>query len=316
MKRICILVVCVIVVAVSLTPLFSNEEKVTKKELIALETPKTDAFNAVTFSALYVETTKDDITSQEIRINEKIEEMKSLKFKFSGDLKKPGTLKAGTEKAEDIKKILRKEDIDTLIKKAQQEKKEEVIAWERTDADGKYRAAVSVVVKKEQPAQLKLSLKVPGNDTVNEKTCRVPFGEAPAIPVVTEAGEMKSDTAKPQESSVQGEVTFLPFGVKVGGQQAVAESKDAAFARIEKPVTADAEIEVATEKGMVIINAFPADEKGNPVENGGQPAVIMTQNDNKLKLNNTMDNKPLPAGKYIMNIVAFGKTARVFFEVK
>ena len=315
MKHLFVLVMCVVMVAVSINPLFSNDEKVTKKELVVLETPKTDAFNAVTFSALFVETTKDNTTTQEIRINEKVEEIKSLKLKFSGDIRKPGTLKGGTEKTEDIKKVLRKADIDALIQQAQKEKKEEIVAWERANADGGYRAAVSLVVKKEQPPLMKLSLKVPGNETTMEKTCLVPFGQAPASTEPTKPIEQKSDTEKPQESTAKGEFTFLPFGVRVGGQQAVAENKDAAFARIEKPVSADAEVELATEKGMVIINAFPADDKGNPVE-GGQPSVIMTQDDSKLKLNNTMDNKPLAPGKYIMNIVAFGKTARVLFDVK
>ncbi len=108
----------------------------------------------------------------------------------------------------------------------------------------------------------------------------------------------------------------LPFGVKVGGQDAVLKSKDAAYSTIAKPVAADAELVVDAKADMIIVNVFPCDEKGN-VKTGAQPAIILIQGGNTAKLNSTMDKKPLKPGRYIMNVVVTAKgTSRVMFQVK
>lgn len=107
----------------------------------------------------------------------------------------------------------------------------------------------------------------------------------------------------------------MPFQVKLGGQGTVA--KNAVCAAIANPVSNTAEIVVdAPKDNMIIINAFPCDADAN-VASGVQPAVIMIKKgENKTTINKTMDNKKLKAGNYVMNVVAAGKTARVFFVVK
>jgi hypothetical protein len=107
----------------------------------------------------------------------------------------------------------------------------------------------------------------------------------------------------------------LPFSVKIGGQSAAAKGT-AAFATLEKPVAADAPIELGT-KGtdMAIINVVTADEKGTPKE-GATPAVLFIQSGTKTTLDKTMDNKKLAPGNYLMAIVAEGTTASVLLKVQ
>ena len=67
---------------------------------------------------------------------------------------------------------------------------------------------------------------------------------------------------------------------------------------------------------MMIINAFACDANGK-VANGESAKIIMIKKgENSSRLDKTMSKKKLTAGNYIMNIVAAGKTARVFFVVK
>jgi hypothetical protein len=129
-------------------------------------------------------------------------------------------------------------------------------------------------------------------------------------------GDVKKKTAKTDNV---GQTTTtsaaLPFAVKLAGQSAVAKG-DAAFATIEQPVADNAELEIAVDNPeMVIINAFPSDEKGNVKENA-VAAIIIFQKTNKGKIDQTMDKKKLVAGVYLMNIVAGEKTSRVVFRVK
>ena len=114
------------------------------------------------------------------------------------------------------------------------------------------------------------------------------------------------------------EHTPLPFSVTIGGQAAQVKGKgaDAVHATIEKPVAADAAIELGTKGGeMAIINVNAADEKGAPAQ-GATPAVIIIQNGTKTSLDKTMDGKKLAPGNYLMAIVAEGKTASVFLKVQ
>ena len=104
----------------------------------------------------------------------------------------------------------------------------------------------------------------------------------------------------------------LPFPVSIGGQTA----KDGTpFARIEKPVAADAELSVETKSDMIIVNVNAVTAKNGPVE-GSTPAIILLQGKTKTTIDKTMDGKKLPAGNYLMSIVSEGKTASILFTIK
>lgn len=111
------------------------------------------------------------------------------------------------------------------------------------------------------------------------------------------------------------ENSILPFPVKIGGQSAKAANQ--IFATIEKPVAADAEVEVEGQPQMLILNVFKSSPKGD-VDNSAQPAIIMVQNSGKVKLDATMDKSKLTPGVYLANIVDSNKgaTARVLFTVE
>src|SRR5215216_6436046 len=95
----------------------------------------------------------------------------------------------------------------------------------------------------------------------------------------------------------------LPFPVSVGGQAA----KDGTpFAKIEKPVAADAELSVESKNGMIIVNVHPVNGKNEPVPSS-TPAVILLQGKTKTNLDKTMDGKKLAAGNYVMSVVSEGK---------
>lgn len=108
---------------------------------------------------------------------------------------------------------------------------------------------------------------------------------------------------------------ILPFPVTLGGQRAVIEKPDAVFAKIGQPVAASAELAVETKENMVIVNIFDCDANGN-AKQGSQPLVILMQGTKKSPINKTMDGKAPAPGHHVMNIVAGGATARVFFTVK
>ena len=62
----------------------------------------------------------------------------------------------------------------------------------------------------------------------------------------------------------------LPFPVSVGGQAAKDETP---FAKIENPVSADAELSVQSKDGMIIVNVNAVNAKNEPVP-GSTPAVF------------------------------------------
>lgn len=104
----------------------------------------------------------------------------------------------------------------------------------------------------------------------------------------------------------------LPFPVSVGGQAA----KDGTpFAKIEKPVAADAELAVESKESMIIVNVNAVDAKNEPIP-GATPAVILLQGKMKTNLNRTMDGKKLPPGNYILSVVSEGKTASILLTIK
>jgi hypothetical protein len=116
-------------------------------------------------------------------------------------------------------------------------------------------------------------------------------------------------TARAQEDGA------LPFPVSIGGQ-AATHKKGEPFAKLAKPVKNDAPIEVTAKADqMIIINVNKTDDKGAPVA-GGQPAVILLQGTNKGTLAGTMDKQKLPAGGYMLSVVAAGRTATILFKIE
>ena len=109
---------------------------------------------------------------------------------------------------------------------------------------------------------------------------------------------------------------FYPFDVTIGGQKATMQEGNILFAVIEKPVAADALLEIEKQAPMLIINAFACKENGAVMAPGQQPAVMFAQKTKSTKLNATMDKKPLAPGRYLANIVAHGGTSRVVFVVE
>lgn len=109
--------------------------------------------------------------------------------------------------------------------------------------------------------------------------------------------------------------TPLPFSVSIGGQAAQAKSGEPNFARVEKPVAANAALEVGAKASMIIVNVTVADENGVPKE-GATPAVIIIQGGNKTTLDKTMDGKKLAPGNYLLAAVADENTASVFFQIQ
>lgn len=108
---------------------------------------------------------------------------------------------------------------------------------------------------------------------------------------------------------------ILPFPVTLGGQNAVIEKPDAVFAKIAQPVAASAELAVETNESMIIVNIFDCDAAGNAKQDA-QPLILLMQGTKKSPINKTMDGKAPAPGHHVMNIVAGGATARVFFTVK
>ena len=87
-----------------------------------------------------------------------------------------------------------------------------------------------------------------------------------------------------------------PFDVKVGGQTATVEGnpQTTIFAKVKNPVAPDAELEVAGDAGMLLINVFPAKPDGS-VDPAASAAtkIIMVQSGTKAKLDATMDKSKL-----------------------
>lgn len=112
------------------------------------------------------------------------------------------------------------------------------------------------------------------------------------------------------ESSVS-----LPFGVKLGGQQAIPAGP---VAKIANPVASDADVELAVEvKDTVFVNIFISDANGNVETANSQAAeIIMVNGANKFKINQTMSKNSLKAGTYLANIMANNETSRIVFMVK
>ena len=108
---------------------------------------------------------------------------------------------------------------------------------------------------------------------------------------------------------------LYPFDVTIGGQKAVMQKGNMLFAVIEKPVKADALLEIEKLAPMLIINAFKVKAGGKVMQPGEQPAIYFVKQKKSVKLNQTMDKKPLAPGRYLINVVAHGVTSRVVFMI-
>ncbi|NNM28951.1 MAG: hypothetical protein HKO57_05480 [Akkermansiaceae bacterium] len=107
---------------------------------------------------------------------------------------------------------------------------------------------------------------------------------------------------------------LYPFDVEVDGRLAVMPEGNTLFAVVRQPVQAGAAVTLEKPSPLLVINAFPCKEDGTVLE--GQPAgVIFARETNEVKLDATIDKKPLAPGTYLMNVVAHGKTSRVVFTV-
>ena len=133
---------------------------------------------------------------------------------------------------------------------------------------------------------------------------------------VAEKESKKDSSEKVVEKVAEKRPMLYPFDVTIGGQKAVMQKGNILFAVIEKPVKADALLEIEKAAPMLIVNAFAVKENGAVMEPGAQPAVYFVKEKNAVKLTETMDKKPLKPGRYLVNVVANGTTSRVVFEVE
>ena len=109
-------------------------------------------------------------------------------------------------------------------------------------------------------------------------------------------------------------VGIYPFKVSIGGQEAKMLGKGDLFAVVAKPVKSDALLKIEKKADMLILNAFKREEDGT-VANGTTPHAMFARETDQVKLNATLDKKVLKPGRYLMNVVASGKTSRVVFTV-
>jgi len=108
---------------------------------------------------------------------------------------------------------------------------------------------------------------------------------------------------------------LYPFDVTIGGQKAVMQDGNILFAVVANPVKPDALLQIEKKSPMLIVNAFAVKPNGAVMEQGQQPAIYFVKELNQVRLNETMDKKPLKPGRYLVNVVAHGTTSRVVFIV-
>ncbi|MFA5506985.1 MAG: hypothetical protein WC314_05235 [Vulcanimicrobiota bacterium] len=107
----------------------------------------------------------------------------------------------------------------------------------------------------------------------------------------------------------------LPFPVKLGDQSAAMTESSIIYAVVAKPVAAGTAMSVKEVEGQIIVNVFPADDKGT-VQNGVQPFIMLFDASTSKSLSDNMQGKQLPGGWYLANVVGGGKTSRILFQVK
>lgn len=107
----------------------------------------------------------------------------------------------------------------------------------------------------------------------------------------------------------------LPFGVTVGGQAAALTEGSTNHAVIASPVASNAAMAVKGVEGQVIVNIFPADDKGEPKQ-GAQPHILLFDGKGNKSISDNMQKTKISPGYYLANVVGGGKTSRVLFQVK
>ena len=115
--------------------------------------------------------------------------------------------------------------------------------------------------------------------------------------------------------SLAAPADFLPFGVTIGGQAAVATEASGTHAFVETPVASGAVMGVKDVTGQVIVNIFPTDENGT-AQQGAQPYILLFDASETKSISANMQGTQVPAGWYLANVVGGGKTSRVIFQVK
>ena len=111
------------------------------------------------------------------------------------------------------------------------------------------------------------------------------------------------------------ENTNLPFGVSLGGQQAVETETSDVYAIVENPVAAGAQLAVKGVQGQIIVNIFPSNDKGEATQ-GAQPLILLFDAGESKSISDNMQGSKVTPGWYLTNVVGGGKTSRVLFQVK
>ncbi|MFA6562385.1 MAG: ankyrin repeat domain-containing protein [Verrucomicrobiia bacterium] len=106
----------------------------------------------------------------------------------------------------------------------------------------------------------------------------------------------------------------LPFPLTIGGHPAKDEGRLDAAAVVKEAVAPSAEVVIQAQTEMVILNITAANDDGS-VKARSRTAIVMAQGTNKVRLDQTLDKKPLAAGLYRMTATAADTTAIVLFRI-
>ncbi|MBI5685305.1 MAG: ankyrin repeat domain-containing protein [Verrucomicrobia bacterium] len=106
----------------------------------------------------------------------------------------------------------------------------------------------------------------------------------------------------------------LPFPLSIGGHPAKDEGRLDAAAVVKEAVDPNAEVVIKAETEMIILNISAANDDGS-VKARSRTAIVMAQGANKVRLDQTLDKKPLAAGLYRMTATAADATAIVIFRI-
>ena len=89
----------------------------------------------------------------------------------------------------------------------------------------------------------------------------------------------------------------LPYPLSIGGHPAKDEGRLDAAAVVKEAVDPNAEVVIQAQTEMVILNICSANDDGS-VKPHSRTAIVMAQGTNKVRLDQTLDKKPLAAGMY------------------
>ncbi|MCX6910080.1 MAG: ankyrin repeat domain-containing protein [Verrucomicrobia bacterium] len=106
----------------------------------------------------------------------------------------------------------------------------------------------------------------------------------------------------------------LPFPLTIGGHPAKDEGRLDAAAVVKEAVAPGAEVVIQAQTEMVILNISPVNDDGTAKPHS-RTAIVMAQGTNKVRLDQTLDKKPLAAGLYRMTATAADATAIVLFRI-